>query len=148
MNKKRKEKRESNLSFVGGEESTCKCGVPESRPFSACCHHRDSLVLTFLSSALPTPPTSTTVFTMSSSTTVSPSRSAFDHSQAQGLPTLVTFLHNVPPRLTALLVELGPAISAIRRLAEAASWKSEYSSSWLLLAAWWAMCLLSELTFR
>ncbi|THH07763.1 hypothetical protein EW145_g3164 [Phellinidium pouzarii] len=83
---------------------------------------------------------------MSSSS--SPSRSSFDVAQTQTLPTLTTFLNNVPPQLTALLVELGPSIARIRWLAEAASWKASYTNSWIILAVWWAVCLLSEFSFR
>ena len=85
---------------------------------------------------------------MSSSAASSPLRASFDAAEVQTLPTLTNFLQDVPPQLTTLLAELGPSIAIIRRLAEAASWKSEYVDSWLLLGVWWAVCLLSEFTLR
>lgn len=85
---------------------------------------------------------------MSSSATSSPTRTSVDLDSQVTPPTLFAFLHNVPPQLTMLLAELSPYIKRIRKLAEAISWKSEYSSSWLLLGAWWAVCLFSEMTFR
>ncbi|KAI5123988.1 hypothetical protein M0805_006399 [Coniferiporia weirii] len=85
---------------------------------------------------------------MSSSSPSSPSQSTFGAVQAPTPPTLITFLNNVPPQLTVLLVELGPYIARIRWIAEAASWKMSYGNSWLLLGAWWALCLLSEFSLR
>ncbi|KAL5523814.1 hypothetical protein ACEPAG_7987 [Sanghuangporus baumii] len=70
------------------------------------------------------------------------------NNEAQTLPALTTFLRDVPPQLTILLAELDPYISVVRRIAEAASWKSEISESWILLGSWWALCLLSEYTLR
>ncbi|KAL5485172.1 hypothetical protein ACEPAI_7814 [Sanghuangporus weigelae] len=70
------------------------------------------------------------------------------NNEAQTLPALTTFLRDVPPQLTILLAELDPYISVVRRIAEAASWKSEISESWILLGSWWALCLLSEFTLR
>ncbi|EJD03017.1 uncharacterized protein FOMMEDRAFT_168105 [Fomitiporia mediterranea MF3/22] len=78
----------------------------------------------------------------------SPSGASIDTTEAQTLPTLTTFLRDVPPQLVVLLAELGPHIAAIRRVAEAASWKSEHADSWILLGLWWAVCLLSEFTLR
>lgn len=64
------------------------------------------------------------------------------------VPTLVEFIRNVPPPLTVLLVQLAPHVQFVRRFAEILSWKASYSESWLVLGAWWGICLLSDPTLR
>lgn len=83
---------------------------------------------------------------MSASAPSSPAKVSFESTES--LPTIITFLNNVPPQLTAALVELGPLVAKVRWLLETLSWKVAYSNSWLLLGAWWALCLLSDFTFR
>jgi hypothetical protein len=56
---------------------------------------------------------------------------------------LQQFLESVPSPITLLLVELSPALHALRRAAEIFSWKAHWSESWLMLTAWWAACLLT-----
>ncbi|KAK0455119.1 Peroxin/Dysferlin domain-containing protein [Armillaria borealis] len=64
------------------------------------------------------------------------------------VPVLLDFLSSVPYQLTAALVRLGPYISALRQLAEVTSWSTSWYDSWLAIAAWWALCLLLELTVQ
>ncbi|KAF8513115.1 integral peroxisomal membrane peroxin-domain-containing protein [Hysterangium stoloniferum] len=56
-------------------------------------------------------------------------------------PNLLHFLDSVPPPVTLLLVELAPTIRLLRRGAEVLSWNSHWSEAWLVLAAWWGLCL-------
>ncbi|KAJ7350239.1 integral peroxisomal membrane peroxin-domain-containing protein [Mycena albidolilacea] len=49
--------------------------------------------------------------------------------------------------VTALLVALAPAIHSLRRILEIPAWTSTYDA-FLLLALWWALVLLAELTLR
>ena len=55
---------------------------------------------------------------------------------------LAGFVSSVPPPLTATLVRLSPHIAWVRRAIEITSWKSSWEESWLLVTAWWALCLL------
>jgi hypothetical protein len=55
---------------------------------------------------------------------------------------LAGFVNSVPPPLTITLVRLSPHITWIRRIIEITSWKSSWQESWLLIAVWWALCLL------
>lgn len=55
---------------------------------------------------------------------------------------LAGFVSSVPPPLTTTLVRLSPYITWIRRTIEIISWRSSWEESWLLVAAWWALCLL------
>ena len=55
---------------------------------------------------------------------------------------LAGFVSSVPPPLTTTLVRLSPWIGWIRRAIEIVSWKTSWEESWLLIAAWWALCLL------
>ncbi|KAH7885639.1 integral peroxisomal membrane peroxin-domain-containing protein [Phlebopus sp. FC_14] len=59
-------------------------------------------------------------------------------------PTLIEFVSTTPPPLTCALVALAPCIEVVRCFAEIVSWKSSWEESWLVVAAWWALCLLSE----
>ena len=54
---------------------------------------------------------------------------------------LAGFVSSVPSTLTITLVRLSPHIAWIRRIIEITSWKSSWEESWLLIAAWWALCL-------
>ncbi|TDL24183.1 hypothetical protein BD410DRAFT_802050 [Rickenella mellea] len=85
---------------------------------------------------------------MSSSTTSSPVKTVFAPSTSPAIPTLIDFLNNVPSPLVSSLVTLSPYITAIRWTIEVLNWKSSYSDSWLALAAWWAVCLLSGPVLR
>ncbi|KAJ7727667.1 integral peroxisomal membrane peroxin-domain-containing protein [Mycena maculata] len=49
--------------------------------------------------------------------------------------------------VTALLVQLGPAIHIVRRALEIPAWTSTYDA-FLLIAVWWAAVLLAEPTLR
>lgn len=55
---------------------------------------------------------------------------------------LAGFVSSVPSTLTITLVRLSPHIAWIRRIIEITSWKSSWEESWLLIAAWWALCLV------
>jgi len=55
---------------------------------------------------------------------------------------LAGFVSSVPSPLTITLVRLSPNITWTRRTIEILSWKSSWEESWLLIAAWWALCLL------
>jgi len=55
---------------------------------------------------------------------------------------LADFVSSVPPPLTITLVRLSTNITWVRRTFEIISWKSPWEESWLLVAAWWALCLL------
>ena len=55
---------------------------------------------------------------------------------------LAGFVSSVPSPLTIALVRLSPHITWVRRIIEITSWKSSWEESWLLIAAWWALCLL------
>ena len=55
---------------------------------------------------------------------------------------LAGFVSSVPSPLTITLVRLSPHITWIRRIIEITNWKSSWEESWLLIAAWWALCLL------
>ena len=58
-------------------------------------------------------------------------------------PTLIDFIYTVPSPVTIELVALSPYISSIRRVLEITSWKSHWTESWLVLGAWWGICLLA-----
>lgn len=60
----------------------------------------------------------------------------------QGTIDLAGFVSSVPTPLTITLVRLSPHITWIRRTIEITSWRSSWEESWLLIAAWWALCLL------
>lgn len=55
---------------------------------------------------------------------------------------LAGFVKSVPSPLTTTLVRLSPHITWVRRAIEIISWKSSWEESWILIAAWWALCLL------
>ena len=96
----------------------------------------------------PTPRQSLKSMTSTSPST-SPSRPSFNSSPSiAGHATLIDFLHKVPAPLTTVLLSLSSPIARVRWLLEVLSWKRPYSESWLSLAGWWALCLLSEFTFR
>lgn len=65
-----------------------------------------------------------------------------------GSPTLIDFLHAVPPPLVALLVRLGPSASSLHHAAQILSWKSSWIDSWLLLTAWWVLVLFADRALR
>ena len=52
------------------------------------------------------------------------------------------FLNSVPPPLAIVLVRLAPLIALLRQTAETLSWKSSPYDSWLVVGAWWFICLL------
>lgn len=55
---------------------------------------------------------------------------------------LLDFISAVPPPVVRLLVELGPALSWGRWALQVANWKSgSRAESWLVLAAFWVVCL-------
>ena len=64
------------------------------------------------------------------------------HHSDQETVDLAGFVSSVPSPLTIALVHLSPHITWIRRIAEITSWKSRWEESWLLIAAWWVLCLL------
>ncbi|KAL0956091.1 hypothetical protein HGRIS_002259 [Hohenbuehelia grisea] len=58
------------------------------------------------------------------------------------MSSLTNFLNTVPQPLTAALVALAPGIRVVRHALQIASWQSgAVYDSWLMLAAWWAICL-------
>ena len=61
---------------------------------------------------------------------------------------LAEFLNTVPSPLVTILVGLRPYASHIRHGLEIVTWKSRWEESWLTLASWWAVCLLSEVALR
>lgn len=65
-----------------------------------------------------------------------------------GAPTLIDFLHAVPPPLVVLLVRLAPLLAPLRYVAQILSWKTSWVDCWLLLAAWWAAVLFTDSTLR
>lgn len=64
------------------------------------------------------------------------------------VPTLLDFVNTVPPPLTAVLTGLSPSVTPFRRALEILSWQAPWSESWLVVAAWWGVCLLSNFGFR
>lgn len=64
------------------------------------------------------------------------------------VPTLLDFVNTVPPPLTAVLTGLSPTVTPFRRTLEILSWQAPWSESWLVVAAWWGVCLLSNFGFR
>jgi hypothetical protein len=65
-----------------------------------------------------------------------------------GAPTLIDFLHAVPPPLVVLLVRLAPLLAPLRYVAQLLSWKTPWVDCWLLLAAWWAAVLFTDSALR
>lgn len=63
-------------------------------------------------------------------------------------PTGTQFLPSLPAPLTIALVALAPQIHFVRWILEAGSWRADWEDSWLLLAAWWGMCLAVRAVFR
>ncbi|KAH9945640.1 integral peroxisomal membrane peroxin-domain-containing protein [Amylocystis lapponica] len=63
-------------------------------------------------------------------------------------PPLVEFLNTLPSPLTTALVGLAPYTSWLRHLALVFSWKSSWEDSWIALFAWWAVCLLADVSLR
>ncbi|KAF8840017.1 hypothetical protein BDN67DRAFT_969160 [Paxillus ammoniavirescens] len=63
-------------------------------------------------------------------------------------PTLIEFVSATPPPLTFELVALAPYIAVVRHIAQIFSWESVWEESWLALAGWWALCMLSEPTLK
>ncbi|KAH7108138.1 integral peroxisomal membrane peroxin-domain-containing protein [Auriculariales sp. MPI-PUGE-AT-0066] len=60
-----------------------------------------------------------------------------------------TELMNIPAPVTRLLLDLAPFIAHMRHAAEILNWSSSRSvDSWLVLAAWWASCLLTGVSVR
>lgn len=65
-----------------------------------------------------------------------------------GAPTLIDFLHAVPPPLVVLLVRLAPLLAPLRYVAQILSWQTPWVDCWLLLAAWWAAVLFTDSALR
>ncbi len=65
-----------------------------------------------------------------------------------GAPTLIDFLHAVPAPLVVLLVRLAPPVASLRYVAQILSWQTPWVDCWLLLAAWWAAILFTDLALR
>ncbi|TFY58071.1 hypothetical protein EVG20_g8293 [Dentipellis fragilis] len=65
-----------------------------------------------------------------------------------GVRTLIEFVNTVPSPLTAVLIGLSPTILRVRRAIEIASWKSSWEESWLVIAAWWGLCLFADFSAR
>ena len=65
-----------------------------------------------------------------------------------GTPTLIDFLHAVPPPLVVLLVRLAPPLASLRYVAQILSWQTSWVDCWLLLAAWWVVVLFTDLALR
>lgn len=63
-------------------------------------------------------------------------------------PPFTSMLNTIPSPLTVTLVGLGPSIALLRHALEVVSWKTSWEESWLALACWWALCLLSDFTLR
>ncbi|KIY50168.1 hypothetical protein FISHEDRAFT_11585, partial [Fistulina hepatica ATCC 64428] len=63
-------------------------------------------------------------------------------------PTVSEFVGSVSYPLTIALVGLSPYINRIRALVEIASWKGSWYDSWLIVAAWWTICLFSAACIR
>jgi hypothetical protein len=64
------------------------------------------------------------------------------------VPVLIDFVNSVPHPLIVVLVQLAPHISTIRYAAELTSWRKSWYDSWLVLASWWAVCLLAQTALR
>ncbi|GJE96712.1 integral peroxisomal membrane peroxin-domain-containing protein [Phanerochaete sordida] len=62
--------------------------------------------------------------------------------------TITQFLTTLPSPLTISLVSLAPQIRFVRWVLETLNWKGSWDESWLLLAAWWGVCLGSEAVLR
>ncbi|KAJ3788658.1 Peroxin/Dysferlin domain-containing protein [Lentinula aff. detonsa] len=63
--------------------------------------------------------------------------------------SLHEFTNTVPFPLTAVLVRLAPYFTLVKNALEILTWSRSTSyDSWLALAAWWAVCLLSSATLR
>lgn len=78
------------------------------------------------------------------------SQSSFQPAVASlvGAPTLIDFLHAVPPPLVVLLVRLAPLLAPLRYVAQILSWQAPWIDCWLLLAAWWAAVLFTDSALR
>ncbi|EIW82683.1 hypothetical protein CONPUDRAFT_163776 [Coniophora puteana RWD-64-598 SS2] len=63
-------------------------------------------------------------------------------------PSLLEFVSTVPPPLAAELIALAPYIHAFKRFVQILSWQTTWDESWLMVASWWAFCLLSEPLLR
>jgi len=58
------------------------------------------------------------------------------------------FLSAVPSPLVTVLVGLAPFIAGLRHAIDIASWKAPWEESWLVIAFWWAGCLLGDVALR
>jgi hypothetical protein len=91
-------------------------------------------------------------FSLSSSLPSAPSAPQISpdlvESSIAGVPTLFTFVHTVPAPLTSVLVSLAPAFNATRRALQTLSWKSGWEEGWLVLGAWWGLCLTLDAGLR
>ncbi|KAH9894896.1 integral peroxisomal membrane peroxin-domain-containing protein [Cubamyces lactineus] len=61
---------------------------------------------------------------------------------------LVEFLNALPSPLTTILVGLAPSIARTRYLVQLLCWKAPWEDSCLVLALWWAVCLIPDLGLR
>ncbi|GLB37242.1 putative integral peroxisomal membrane peroxin [Lyophyllum shimeji] len=61
---------------------------------------------------------------------------------------LLDFVNTVPPPLTAVLVQLGPVVAAIRHALQVVSWRTLWYDACLAVAFWWALCLFADVTLR
>ncbi|EKM54033.1 uncharacterized protein PHACADRAFT_185024 [Phanerochaete carnosa HHB-10118-sp] len=76
------------------------------------------------------------------------SKLAQDSPRPPVVGTVTQFLTMLPSPLTISLVSLAPQIRFVRWVLEILSWKGSWDESWLLLAAWWGLCLGSEVVLR
>lgn len=100
--------------------------------------------------AFDTPLTSTYEAFLLSPTAMS-QQPAQDPTSGPPLPPPVSLhdLMNIPAPVTRLLVDLAPFLAYTRRAAEILNWSSSRTAdSWLVLAVWWALCLVTDFSVR
>ena len=71
-----------------------------------------------------------------------------DNQRPPVVGTITQFLTTLPSPLTISLVALSPQIHFVRWSLEVLSWKGSWDESWLLLAAWWGVCLGAKALVR
>jgi hypothetical protein len=68
--------------------------------------------------------------------------------QAASKPSSGDYM-NIPLPVTKLLLQLAPVIANVRWAAEVLNWSSSRTAdSWLVLAGWWGLCLVTDYSVR
>jgi hypothetical protein len=92
--------------------------------------------------AVEIPLTSPYLSALYSSSTMAAATLSTTGMSASQTPGTLDWVHNVPPAITTLLVQLAPFLSYFRSTLEIVSWRSANPArSWLLLLSWLAICL-------